>query len=59
MYVMFLAELEPDREVFLAVSKDIYDEFFQRPSVKFFVNKIKIKFLVFDSEKEEIVKWIN
>lgn len=59
MYVMFLAELEPDREVFLAVSKDIYDEFFQRPSVKFFVNKIKIKFLIFDNEKEEIVKWIN
>lgn len=59
MYVVFLAELDPEREVFLAVSKDIFEDFFQRPSVKFFVSKINIMFLVFDNEKEEIVQWIK
>jgi hypothetical protein len=59
MYVVFLAELDPQREVFLAVAKEIYDDFFQRPSVKFFVNKINIKLLVFDNEKEEVVQWIK
>jgi XisH protein len=59
MYVIFLQELEPERKVFLAISQEIYNEFFQRPSVKFFVRKIGIKILVFDSEKEEIVQWIN
>lgn len=59
MYAIYLQEIEPDRKVFLAISEEIYNEFFQRPSVKFFVNKINIKILVFDSEKEEIVQWIK
>jgi hypothetical protein len=59
MYVVYLAELEPERKVYLAVSKDIYDDFFQRPSVKFFVSKININVLVFDNEKEEIVQWVS
>lgn len=59
MYAIYLHELEPERKVFLAISAEIYNDFFQRPSVKFFVNKINIKILVFDSEKEEIVQWIK
>jgi hypothetical protein len=59
MYAIYLQEIEPERKVFLAISEEIYNDFFQRPSVKFFVNKITIKILVFDSEKEEIVQWIK
>ena len=59
MYVVYLAELEPERKVYLAVSKDIYEDFFQRPSVQFFVSKININVLVFDNEKEEIVQWVS
>ena len=59
MYAVYLQEIEPERKVFLAISADIYNDFFQRPSVKFFVDKINIKILVFDSEKEEIVQWIK
>jgi XisH protein len=59
MYVVYLQETEPERKVFLAISKTIYNDFFQRPSVKFFVSKINLRILVFDSEKEEIVQWIN
>ena len=59
MSSIYLQEIEPERKVFLAISQEIYKEFFQRPSVKFFVNKIRIRMLVFDGEKEEIVQWIN
>lgn len=59
MYVVYLAEPDPNREVFLAVSEIIFNNFFQRPSVKFFIEKTEIKLLIFDDEKEVIVKWIN
>jgi hypothetical protein len=59
LYQLFLGKIEPDRKVFLAVSMEIFEKSFQRPSVKLATSELGVKLLIFDAKKEEIVKWIN
>ncbi len=59
LYELYLAELEPQRQLFLAVSLKIYEEFFEHPAIDFAVKKKKLKMMIFNQHSEEIVKWIN
>lgn len=59
LYNIYLEELEPRRRLFLAVSEEIYEKFFEHPAIEFAVNKKKLKLLIFNYLKEEIVQWIN
>ena len=59
LYRLFLGKIEPDREVFLAVSSDVFEKSFQRPSVKLAIAELGVKLLVFEAKKEEVVQWIN
>ena len=58
-YQDFLAEIEPERVLFLAVRQRVFVNLFQEPvGLKFLENK-RLKLLVFDEISEEIVQWIN
>lgn len=46
-------------ELYLAVKDTVFDSFFQRKSIQEIVKRHQIKFIVFNSEKEEIILWIN
>lgn len=59
LYEMFLEEIEPERKVFLAVSLEVFDVFFQLPAIDFAVKKKRLKLLVFDHVKAEVVQWIS
>lgn len=59
LYQMYLEELEPNRVLFLAVSNEIYEKFLKLPAIDFAVRKKRLKLIVFNPEKEEIVEWIN
>lgn len=59
LYRLFLGKLEPDRVVFLAISSEVFEESFQRPSIKLATTELDVKLLIFNAETEEIVKWIN
>lgn len=59
VYRAFLRQIEPTREIFLAVSAEKYEKIFTRASVKFLVAEFKIKLFTFDPEKEEINQWIK
>ena len=59
IYRTFPKRLEPDREIFLAVSETIYQKVFQRPSVRVIVSELGINLLIFNEEAEAIVQWIN
>jgi hypothetical protein len=59
LYEMYLEEIEPARQVFLAVSADTYKNFFQKKAIEFAVKKKKLRLLVFNHETEEIVQWIS
>jgi hypothetical protein len=59
IYKQFLGELFPERILFLAVAKDVFEESFTLPTIQAVVAKQEIKLLVFNAEIEEIIKWIE
>jgi hypothetical protein len=48
---------EPERILYLAISSEVYKEDFAIPFIKAALKANRVKYLVFDIEKEVIVKW--
>lgn len=59
LYRFALKKKEPDRELFLAIAKDIYNDLFVNPDGLAFVEVNELKIVVFDKDKEEVLQWIN
>ncbi|MEM7128618.1 MAG: element excision factor XisH family protein [Chloroflexota bacterium] len=59
IYRMFLERVNPERELFLAIAQDIYQDFFVEPAVQDIVSEYKIHLIVFDPDIQEIVEWIR
>lgn len=59
MYSLAIDLKEPERELYLAIPKRAYDNFFQRPFIKEMVKRNKIKLLVYRIDKIEISAWIK
>ena len=58
-YRVALRVKEPERVLFLAVPKDIYDNFFFEEIAQLSVQEYQVKLLIFDPDLEEIVTWKN
>jgi hypothetical protein len=52
-----LQSQEPDRPIYLAIPKDTYETFFKIEFVQAAISEYRIALIVFDPEKEVIVKW--
>ena len=48
---------EPDRELFLAVSNTVYEDFFQRPAIQLIVTRFALALLAVNLDTQEIVQW--
>ncbi len=59
IYRTFLKRVNPERELYLAIAEDIYEDFFQRPAIQEIISDHKISLLVFEPEAEEISQWIS
>ncbi len=59
LYRWALEEQEPDRDLFLAIDEEAHSLHFQKPLFKTVVERAKIKLIVIDREREEIVQWIQ
>lgn len=59
IYRFAMGRKEPDRQLFLAVEKEIYNEFFLNADVLELVESENLKIVIFDKVKEVIVRWIN
>ena len=57
MYQLALTTGEPDRELFLAVSEDVYYRYFQRPAFTALIAYNRINLIVFERTQEVIVQW--
>ncbi|MEM7655608.1 MAG: element excision factor XisH family protein [Bacteroidota bacterium] len=58
-YQWALGKVEPDRELFLAVPDDIFEERFHYRLVQEIIEQHRVNIIVFSSSTEEIVQWIS
>jgi hypothetical protein len=59
IYRTFLKRVNPERQLYLAVAQDVYQEFFQRPAIQDIITDHQISLLVFEPTSEEIIQWIS
>jgi hypothetical protein len=58
-YRLALSQKQPEREMYLAVPEGIFDSFFKMPFGLLAIAEYQLKLLVYDVEKEVIIKWIE
>ena len=58
VYRSVLTRTEPDRALYLAIHAEVFFDVFEEPLGKLLLDDYKISLIVFDLEKETIVKWI-
>ncbi len=59
LYSDLLAEIEPDRQLYLAVAEDVWVELFKEPLGQLLLTKKRARLLVFDPDAEVIRQWIT
>ena len=58
-YRLVLEDIEPEREIYLAISEDVYEAFFTLVFTQKAVAKYQIKLIVYDINQEVIKQWKN
>lgn len=61
-FVIYRAALrvgQPDRRLYLAIRADVYANIFEPPEGELLRAEERIRLIVFDAEKQEVIKWIN
>ncbi len=58
LYHDILSEIEPSRDLFLAVPTMVAEDLFEEPVGKLLLKKRRLKLISFDPEKEVIKQWI-
>jgi XisH protein len=58
-YFRALQKSEPDRVLYLAISQDVYDDFFDEAFVLEVVELEGVRMLVYSILEEKIIRWIN
>lgn len=48
---------QPERTLYLAISQEVYDDFFTHPFIQRVVAQNRIKLLIFDPNKQEVLLW--
>jgi hypothetical protein len=57
MYAGFLEVVDPERQLYMAISKVIYESFFAREAIQLIVKRYDLPFIIVDLTTQEIVKW--
>jgi hypothetical protein len=59
LYRSVLKTLDPERKLFLAIRKDVYEGIFEQPEGEIVRADVNISILVFDADQEEVEQWIS
>lgn len=57
IYRFFLERNFSDRILYLAITEEIYKDFFEKPAIQDLIIFLNINLVVFDPKKEEIILW--
>ena len=61
-YLTYLRLLEltaPERQIFLAISDLVFNDFFQQEAIQHIVQRDKLALLIVNTKTEEVVQWIK
>ena len=58
LYRLLLNQVDPEREVYLAVSEATYNDIFSEPIGKLAIAQLPLKLVIVNLEKKEISQWI-
>lgn len=59
IYQSLIKRIEPERKLYLAISEDVYQDFFLRPAIQDILSDYQINYLIFNPDYEVIIQWIN
>jgi hypothetical protein len=58
LYHDILIEIEPERILYLAIRREVYEDIFEEPIGKILLDNHRLKLIVFDEDEEVIDQWI-
>ncbi|BDA68779.1 fdxN element excision controlling factor protein [Calothrix sp. PCC 7716] len=59
LYRLLLNKIDPEREVYLAITDKLYEDFFSEPIGELVINELPLKMIIVNLERVEITKWIR
>jgi hypothetical protein len=59
LYQILLKQVDPEREIYLAITSKMKEEIFSEAIGKLIIQELTLKLIIIDLEKEEIIQWIN
>jgi hypothetical protein len=59
VYRALLAQTEPERTLFLAVSTGVHDSVLSEPLGQLVAAEVRLRVLVFDAHEQKVVRWIK
>ena len=59
LYQWALEKQEPDRQLFLAISQEMYIKHFQKPIFQLAIERNKINLIIYEPDQDVIIQWIN
>lgn len=59
LYRLLLDKIDPEREVYLATTDTLYEDFFSEPIGELVINELPLKMIIVNLERVEITKWIR
>lgn len=59
LYRLLLQKVDPGRDVYLAISNTLYEDFFQEPIGELVINELPLKMIIVNLQRAEIIKWIS
>jgi XisH protein len=59
VYRIVLAQSEPDRLLYLAVPRHVFETVLAERFGQLIVSQLRLRLLVFDDQQERVIEWIN
>lgn len=59
LYQLLLQQVDPEREIYLAITKKMKAEIFSEPLGELVIEQLPLKLIVIDLDKQEVQEWIN